>query len=449
MRPRQTHTWPLGGADPLPVSRPAATAAERCRAALVEARERTLALVEPVSREDLDRAHSPLMSPLVWDLGHIAAFEDLWLCRYAGGLASLRPELADVYNAAETPRARRGELPLLGRDDALEYMHAVRERSLTVLERADPLGAGDRPGADGFVWDMVVQHEHQHNETMLQTLQLAEPGVYAPPRPPAEVAPRGGPPAVPVPAGAFTMGDPGAGFAYDNERPRHTVELGGYSIDRTPVTNGEFAAFVEAGGYRTREVWSHEGWDWKEAAGVERPLYWTADGRERRFERLAAIDPDVPVMHVSWYEADAFARWAGKRLPTEAEWEKAAAWDARERRARRYPWGDEPPTRARANLDVLAFGPAPAGANGGDTPEGVAGLLGDCWEWTASHLAGYPGFRAFPYRDYSEVFFGREYRVLRGASWATRPSVARNTFRNWDLPQRRQLFAGFRCVGEL
>ena len=448
MPPQQTQTLPPGGADRLPLQWPAATLVERYRAALAEARERTLALVAPVRGDDLDRVHDPLVSPLAWDLGHIAAFEDLWLCRRAGGLAPLRPELTEVYDAAETPRAGRGAAPYLRRDDALEFMRAVRERALGVLERVDLSPGGDRLNANGFVWEMLVQHEHQHNETMLQTLQLAEPGVYAPSRPTAPGAARGGPATVRVPPGSFLMGDAGEGFAYDNERPRHDRALPGYSIDRAPVTNGDFARFVGDGGYRRREVWSSEGWAWKEGERVERPLYWTADGCERRFERIEPTDQDLPVMHVSWYEADAYARWAGKRLPTEAEWEKAASWGAEAGRPRRYPWGDEPPTPALANLDQLRFGPVPVGALDGATPEGVGSMLGDCWEWTASHLTAYPAFRAFPYRQYSEVFFGPEYRVLRGASWATRPSVARNTFRNWDLPQRRQIFAGFRCVSD-
>ena len=448
MHPAQTQTLPPGGADPLPLPRPAARLVEHYRAALAEARERTLALVAQVSGEDLDRVHDPLVSPLVWDLGHIAAFEDLWLCQRAGGLAPLRPELAEVYDAVATPRPGRGTAPYLRRDDALEFMHAVRERALGVLERVDLSPGGDRLNANAFVWEMLVQHEHQHDETMLQTLQLAAPGVYAPERPAPPAAAREGPPTVRVPPGSFLMGDPGEGFAYDNERPRHDRVLRGYSIDRTPVTNGDFARFVDDRGYRTREAWSSEGWAWKERECVERPLYWSADGCERRFDRIEPLDPDMPVMHVSWYEADAYARWAGKRLPTEAEWEKAACWDAEERRPRRYPWGDDPPTPARANIDQLRFGPVPVGALAGATPEGVASLLGDCWEWTASHLTGYPGFRAFPYRAYSEVFFGCGYRVLRGASWATRPGVARNTLRDWDLPQRRQIFAGFRCVSD-
>ncbi len=428
---------PRGGAEPLDV--------QRYRDALAEARERTLALVEPVSEENLDRVHDPLMSPLVWDLGHIAAFEDLWLCQRAGGLEPLEPELAHVYDAAETPRAERGDAPYLRRDDAVAFMAAVRERALGVLERADLSEAGDRLNANGFVWDMLVQHEHQHNETMLQTLQLAEPGVFCPARQQPGASAGGGPATVLIPGGEFAMGDPGKGFAYDNERPRHEVDLPAFEIDRTPVTNGAFADFVADGGYERRELWAPAGWEWRMAEEAQGPLFWTADGRERRFDRVEPLDPRVPVMHVCWHEADAFARWRGARLPTEAEWEKAAAGV----QGRRYPWGGEPPSAARANLDQLAFGPLAVDSVEGATPDGVYGLLGDCWEWTASDFHGYPGFRAFPYPDYSEVFFGADYKVLRGASWATRPSVARNTFRNWDLPQRRQIFAGFRCARDV
>jgi gamma-glutamyl hercynylcysteine S-oxide synthase len=382
-------TSPLGGVESL----------------LAEARRRTLRLIDGVSEADLERVHDPLMSPLVWDLGHIAAFEDLWVSREAG-LDLLRPELAAVYDADETPRADRGELPYLPRDEAVAYMDSVRERALGSLDRVSE-----------FIGEMLVRHEHQHNETMLQTLQLAEPGVYRPRR--RRRSGRAAAGLLEVAEGPFGMGDDGRGFAYDNERPRHEVELEAFRIDRAPVTNAAFAEFVADAGYRRRELWTAEGWSFREREGWERPLYWTEDGRERRFDEVLPLKPELPVMHVSWFEADAFARWRGARLPSEAEWEKAAC-----------AVGDE-----RGNLDQLDFGPGPAGP-----------FLGDCWEWTASEFSGYPGFRAFPYREYSEVFFDSGYRVLRGGSWATRPRVARTTFRNWDHPQRRQIFAGFRCV---
>jgi gamma-glutamyl hercynylcysteine S-oxide synthase len=383
------HTQPHGGVEAL----------------LEEARRRTLALVEPVSDADLNRQHDPLMSPLVWDLGHIAAFEDLWICRETG-LELLRPELAQVYDADETPRADRGDLPYLRRSEAIAYMNAVRERTVSALG-----------GVSSFITEMLLQHEHQHNETMLQTLQLAEPGVFSPGRAAPSGAAAGG--TLSMAAGPAPIGDGGEGFAYDNERPRHMVELGAYGIDRAPVTNGQFRDFVDQGGYRRRELWSEEGWAVRERKGWQRPRYWTEDGRERRFDRTAEIEPELPVMHVSFFEAEAYARWRGARLPTEQEWEHAAAEVEPE----------------RGSLDQLDFGPGPAGP-----------FVGDCWEWTSSRFAGYPGFAAYPYREYSEVFFGQDHRVLRGASWATRPRVARVTFRNWDHPQRRQIFAGFRCA---
>jgi iron(II)-dependent oxidoreductase len=441
VRAAELNTSPPGGAESL--------LKQQIGERLAETRERTLALVAPVRDEDMDRVHDALMSPLDWDLGHIAAFEDLWLCQRAAGLAPLRADLAEVYDAAETPRADRGDLPYLRVADARAFMADVRARALDVLESVDISAHGDRLNAGGFVWEMLIAHEQQHNETMLQTLQLAEQGVYSPPReidPPAADSPSGE--TVRIPGGPFLMGASAAGFAYDNERPRHEVDVADFEIDRVQVTNGDYLEFVEDGGYERREWWSEEGWAWREETDATRPLYWTADGRERRFDSIDAIDPRLPVMHVCWYEADAYARSRGKRLPTEAEWEKAASWaPGGADGPRAFPWGDEPADTERANLDQLAFGPAPAGAYArGASAYGVLGMVGDAWEWTASDFVEYPGFRAFPYREYSAVFFGGEYKVLRGGSWATRPTVIRNTFRNWDYPQRRQIFCGFRCA---
>jgi gamma-glutamyl hercynylcysteine S-oxide synthase len=358
-----------------------------------------------VADPELDRQHHPLMSPLVWDLGHIAAFEDLWVCRETG-LKLLRPELVEVYDATETPRPQRGELAYPRRAEAIGYMETVRDRTLANLDGVSP-----------FIAEMLVQHEHQHNETMLQTLQLAEPGVLAPERPrPAGPAASG---TIAIGAGPAEIGFGGEGFAYDNERPRRRVQLDAFRIDRAPVTNAQYLEFVEDGGYRRPELWTEAGWRFRADEGWERPLYWTADGEERRFDSVEPLARQLPVMHVSWFEADAYARWRGARLPTEAEWERAAATFEPERGA----------------LDQLDFGPGPAGP-----------FVGDCWEWTASEFGGYPGFEAYPYAEYSSIFFGEGYRVLRGGSWATRPRVARPTFRNWDLPQRRQIFAGFRCA---
>jgi iron(II)-dependent oxidoreductase len=229
------------------------------------------------------------------------------------------------------------------------------------------------------------------------------------------------------------------------------VDVDTFWIDTTPVTNGAFAEFIADGGYDEARWWTDEGWAWRQEAGLAHPDFWSPDGADgwvrTRFGRVEAVPTEEPVQHVCWYEADAYARWAGKRLPTEAEWEKAAS-SGRDGVKRRYPWGDDEPTAERANLATGGrFGPTPAGSfPAGASPWGCRQMIGDVWEWTASDFLPYPGFRPFPYREYSEVFFGSDYKVLRGGSWATHPTAVRTTFRNWDYPIRRQIFAGFRCA---
>lgn len=423
---------------------------EQVLQALADTRARTFALIGHLDDATLERVHSPLMSPLVWDLGHIAAFEDLWAVRALGGEPLLRPDLAQVYDAFETPRADRGEIPFLRRAQALDYLAAVRERTLAALARH---------GADPLIHELVIRHEQQHGETMLQTMELARlpapADALAPPLPTDGPAPgAGGLELVAIAGGRVTIGalplTGGSGFSYDNERPRHHVELPPFRIGRTAITNATFLTFVEGGGYERREWWSREAWAWKQEYDIEHPAGWQRDGdgtwREWRMDRLVALDPDAPVVHVSWFEADAFARAHAARLPTEAEWEAAATWDHDSGTALRQPWGDGD-GHGRANVDWRRYGTAPAGAyRDGRAPSGCLGMIGDTWEWTGSWFDGYPGFVPDPYREYSEVFFGREYRVLRGGSWATRARVATPTFRNWDYPQRRQIFAGFRIA---
>jgi iron(II)-dependent oxidoreductase len=410
--------------------------------ALTEGRERTLALVEALSDADVESQHVEIMSPLVWDLAHIAAYEDLWLVHREAGLPLSRPELAELYDAFETPRHVRGDLPLLDRAQALAYLEEVRRRI---------------PDTDGFIPELVLRHEHQHGETMLQTIALARLSpAPAVPRLERPDAPGGhaGLESVLIPGGPCTIGARDDVFAYDNERPRHHTDVRSFRIGRTPITNATYLTFVEGGGYRRRPWWRREAWAWKEQYDITHPEGWARgpDGNWRRWtlDGWAPIDPDEPAVHVSWFEADAIARSLGARLPTEVEWEKAATWDQESGSARPYPWGDDLPDAERANLDHGLLGPAPAGAYpDGASPYGVLGMLGDVWEWTSSDFGGYDGFVAHPYREYSEVFFGREYKVLRGGSWATRSRVATPTFRNWDLPQRRQIFAGVRLAWDV
>lgn len=420
----------------------------RAASALLAARDRTHLLTGCVEEPDLLAQHSPLMSPLVWDLAHIGNQEEQWLLRTVGGRDALRPDIDSVYDAFEHPRAARPSLPLLAPAEARGYVAEVRGRVLDVLETS-PLHGG--PLLDsGFAFGMIAQHEQQHDETMLITHQLRRgPAVLTAPPPPDTSD--GIPPAeVLVPGGPFTMGTSTEPWALDNERPAHRRLVPSFLIDTTPVSNGAYQRFIEDGGYDEPRWWAGAGWAQVREHKLRAPLFWKRDGRQwlrRRFGVTEPVPPDEPVLHISWYEADAYARWAGRRLPTEAEWEKAARHDPVSGRAMRYPWGDEDPTPAHANLGQRHLRPAPVGSYPeGESPFGVRQLIGDVWEWTASDFLPYPGFAAFPYREYSEVFFGDEYKVLRGGSFAVDPVACRGTFRNWDLPVRRQIFSGFRTA---
>ncbi|MFE0462181.1 ergothioneine biosynthesis protein EgtB [Kitasatospora sp. NPDC058965] len=423
---------------------------------LLAARGRTQGLTDSVDDGELIAQHSRLMSPLVWDLAHIGNQEELWLLRNVGGRDPMHPEIDPLYDAFEHPRAERPSLPLLPPAEARGYAAEVRGRVLDLLEGVSLSGAPLLRA--GFAFGLIAQHEQQHDETMLITHQLRKgEAVLAAPAPAPAPADRL-PAEVVVPAGPFTMGTDTEPWALDNERPAHRVDLPAFAIDTVPVSNGDYQRFIADGGYREPRWWSPAGWEHRNAAGLTAPLFWTArDGvwLRRRFGRVEPVPPNEPVLHVTWYEAEAYARWAGRRLPTEAEWEKAARFDPASGRSRRFPWGDEAPGEQHANLGQRHLQPAEVGSYpAGASPLGVRQLIGDVWEWTASDFTPYPGFRAWPYREYSEVFFpeaGRpaEYKVLRGGSFAVAPVACRGTFRNWDYPIRRQIFAGFRTARDL
>ncbi len=422
---------------------------------LLEARARTFLLVEPLTDDELHVQHDPLMSPILWDLGHIAHFEELWLTRNLDGPVEF-VEMPGLFNPFEHPRSERGALRLPGLDECREIMDGIRGRVLGRLATSD-FDASTPLLRDAYVYRMVLQHEYQHNETILQTLQLKRGRPYSPMVRfdlPGDGIRSGKPEAqtdmVLFPGGLVDIGTDDRSTAYDNERDRHSMELTPFWIDRNPVTNADFVVFIAAGGYLTREYWSDAGWEWVTKSGAQAPMYWSwEDGgwHTRSMDRAGPVQPAHPVCHVSYYEAEAFARFAGKRLPTEFEWEAAASWEPSAGRKLSYPWGEEPPTKDLANVDQLSFGTRPVGSYPlSVSPLGCSGMIGDVWEWTASDFRPYPGFQSFPYREYSEAFFGAEYKVLRGGSWATRPGAIRNTFRNWDYPIRRQIFSGFRCA---
>jgi iron(II)-dependent oxidoreductase len=411
---------------------------------LTRARERTLALVD-FDDAELHRQYDPLMSPLVWDLAHIGQQEEFWLLRGGDPNAPgiLTPEIDSLYDAFVHSRASRVDLPLLPPADARTYCRTVRDRALDVLDRID----GDEAL---FRFGLVISHENQHDETMLQALNLrAGPPLLSvgAALPPGRAGVAGT--SVLIPGGPFTLGvnaseEPSS---LDNERPAHVVHVEPFRIGRVPVTNAQWREFIDDGGYQTPQWWSERGWAHREQAGLSAPAFWNIDGGRTRFGHRESIPADEPVQHITYFEAEAYAAWSGARLPTEAEWEKACAWDPVAGARRRFPWGETQPTPELANLGGDALRPAPVGAYpAGASAYGVEQMLGDVWEWTSSPLRPWPGFTPMIYDQYSVPFFDGDYRILRGGSWAVAAGILRPSFRNWDHPIRRQIFSGVRLA---
>jgi len=421
-------------------------------AMLRDARARTLELVEGLTDEQLTGPRLEIVNPLRWEIGHVAWFHERWVRRHLDGKPSFLPNADDLYDSINIHHDVRWDLPLLPLEDTLRYMQQVLDYQVDRLEGREPPSADD-----AYFYRLGVFHEDMHDEAFTysrQTLAYPEPA-FALARggaPEPDAGPLAGD--AEVPGGTFMLGaardEP---FVFDNEKWAHPVEVAPFRIARAQVSNAEFAAFVDDGGYRRPELWSEEGWRWREALGLEHPVYWVPAGggawRWRRFDREAPLAPHAAVVHVSWYEAEAYCRWAERRLPSEAEWEMAAACEpdgagGLAPRKRRFPWGEEPPTPARANLDGRAMGAVDVGAHAaGDSAFGCRQMVGNVWEWTATDFAPYPGFVPDPYKEYSQPMFGQT-KVLRGGAWATRARMLRNTWRNFFAPARYDVLAGFR-----
>lgn len=395
------------------------------RSAYSACRQGTEALFADLDDETFRRQPHPDFSPAGWHLGHIAYTEAKWLLCHAGGEDLPHPELKQTFDVAGLPKSERGE-SLPDKPAVLDYAAEIRERTWGRLDGTDLK-------RDGRLWQFVLQHESQHGETVAFLRYLM--GDRAP-MPEGRLGPmqfeyR------PVPGGPVKIGYDNPA-AIDNERPCHTVEVPDFAIARYPVTQYQYLRFIETGGYNTQRWWSDAGWAWRRQSGANGPLYWRHGV------------PDHPVMGVSLYEAEAFARFAGARLPTEFEWEKAAAWDPAAETARRYPWGNEAPEPTTCNHDRIHRGTTPVDVHPqGASPYGVEDMIGNVWEWTSTAFAPYPDFRAWPYEGYSAVYFDGKHFVLRGGSWATRPWSLRASFRNWYVPEARQIFAGFRLARDL
>jgi gamma-glutamyl hercynylcysteine S-oxide synthase len=435
---------------------------DEIEAAMRETRARTLELFDMAREEDLRVSPGFGYRPVVWHLAHIGVFEAYWLLQKLGGRPAPDERYERIFDPIRTPREESKDLPTRAEMEA--YLARVRGGALDALAASD-FGSRDPLVRGGYVFDLVLEHERQHQETLAYLLQLLDPSkkarpaapegphasAHAPddaPRPPS--APAQTPPVmVSVPAGSFRMGAAWDSFAYDNEHPARDVFVPAYRIARLPVTNGEYARFVEEGGYGRREFWDEEGWGRREQEGWDCPLYWRRGGEGcwsvRRMFEEGELAADHPVTGVSWYEAEAYARFAGKRLPTEAEWEKAASWDGA--RKRRFAWGDAEPSDRLCNFGARRWGTTPVGHfPGGASFYGCLDMNGNVWEWTSSPFDAFPGFEPFPYPEYSREWFDGDHRVLKGGSWATSATVLRTSFRNFFRRPFRIAFAGLRLA---
>ena len=434
---------------------------EQLIAHLREARARLLELVADLDDQQMIGPHLAIVNPLRWEIAHVAHFQEFWLLRHQRGHEPIKPafnlDSDKLYDSARVAHDTRWDLPLPSKQTTIEYTQRILDRvSEEVLKHpARPDAAGYD---DNYFLHLSLLHEDMHNEAITYTRQTL--GYGAPlvnhVRSSAfrrlsgeiRIPPEGGTLNVIgdafIPGGVFRLGSElDSGFVFDNELRAHEVTVAPFAISRAAVSNAEFLAFVEAGGYRRREFWSDEGWQWRESASAVHPVYWRqADGEWQRrvFDRWVRLEPTLPVLHVNWFEADAYCRWAGRRLSTEAEWELAASGGGK----RKFPWGEEAPTPERANLDWLAGGLLPVDAlPAGDSAFGVRQMIGNVWEWTATDFAAFDGFEPGPYKEYSAPWFG-DHKVLRGGCWATRSRLIRNGYRNFYKPDRRDVWAGFR-----
>jgi len=414
-----------------------------------EVRQRTLDLTSDLSDEQMLGPLLSIVNPPLWEIGHAAWFQEKWSLREARGAAPLRSNADSLYDSAAIAHDSRWSLPLPSRGETLRYLEEVRDRVLGALEAGSPT-------QEQAYFDLLsVFHEDMHTEAFTYTRQTHG---YPPPKftgsgpssPPSDAGPLPGD----VDAGGevfllgATIAEP---FIFDNEKWAHPVEVEPFRIARAAVTQSEFAAFVDDGAYNRSDLWAEDGWRWRMEEAVEQPVYWKRgeDGAwmRRVFDRWVPLEPHLPVLHVNWFEARAYCRWAGRRLPTEAEWELAASSDPRTGRKRRFPWGDAGPGPEHANLDWRSTGAIDVGAlPAGDSPCGCRQMIGNVWEWTSSAFVPYPGFEIDPYKEYSAPWF-YDHKVLRGGCWTTRAHLIRNTWRNFYKPNRRDVWAGFRTCG--
>ena len=408
--------------------------------------ETVLALTADLDARQQQGPMIPIVNPALWEVGHVGWFFEKWTLRNLYEAPSMVPRSDELYDSAAIAHDTRWRLSF----PSWEETRAFAQKA--ARDATDRLGRGEPDALEQYFIQLATFHTDMHAEAFTytrQTLGFSEPTVPSPatlPSPQLDFEPHD----ITVPGGRFTLGaiEGDHPFVFDNEKWGHKVHVEPFVIAATAVSNGEFLRFVESGGYRDRSCWTEEGWWWKQALGAEHPVYWRceSDGRwlVRRYDAWIPIDPHAAIIHVNWHEANAYCTWAGRRLPTEAEWELAAAGGADGSPKRRYPWGDDPPTHDRANLDFRGRDTVDVRAfSAGDTPLGCRQMLGNVWEWTSTTFGSYPGFIADPYKEYSEPWFSG-HKVLRGGAWSTRSRLIRNTWRNFYPPDRRDVMCGFR-----
>ena len=415
--------------------------------ALLDTRQRELEVLSGLTHEQLFGSPLHIIEPPIWEMGHVGWFQERWILRHldeAGPVSDYGDSLYDSFNI---PNAQRWDLAFPSKKETVAYITKVLERCIDRLAGREPTDK------EIYFYRLVINHEDMHSETMVhirQTMGYSQPQITNRLTKPIAIDESFEQHDVAIPGGTFNLGATlDMPFVLDNEKWAHPLEIAPFSIAATPVTNAQFQAFVEAGGYLAREFWSDTGWAWQQEAQATHPVYWQreADGSwcVRVFDGYAPLEPFLPMMNVNFYEANAYCRWAGRRLPTEAEWELAASsTSALNGRKTLYPWGDQSPTPATANLDSMALGPIDVRAlPDSDSAFGCRQMIGNIWEWTASTFDAYPGFEIDPYDTYSAPSFGQQ-KVLRGGCWVTRSRVIRNTWRNFYTPDRNNIFAGFR-----
>jgi iron(II)-dependent oxidoreductase len=422
-------------------------------AMLQNARARTYELVDDLDAEQLMGPKLGTINPLRWEIGHVAYFYEYFILRQLYGRESIlgNQQADSLYDSIAVAHDTRWDLPLLSMAKTKDYMQAVLD---SLCERLEGPMTNEQ---DSFIYQFGVFHEDMHTEAFIwgrQTLAYPMPNFANAIDASVERNTGAYPGYVEVPGGRFNLGaDPDAPFLFDNEKYAHEVEIQPFSIAKAAVTNAEFAEFIAAGGYKNDSCWSPEGLKWRQQNQATHPGYWLPDGKDkwlmRRFDQTIPLPACEPVIHVTWYEADAYCRWAGLRLPTEIEWEVAAlgepdpAGDLSPNK-RRYPWGESPPDADHANLDGRALGCVDVAAYAnGDSAFGCRQMLGNVWEWTSDTFQPYPGFSADAYHEYSSMLFGST-KVLRGGAWTSRGRMLHGTYRNFFEPDRWNIFSGFR-----